>query len=173
MNFTPSASSLIVLNIVMQNKHVFKDARSFNSFKKHCNALKADLEAAPRPASDRRSSPAPPKCWFYSLKLSESMNRSIEQAKVNDLEEQMVDPLENLIGFYSVVGRSRSGQQYDEERSPSVVSQGAAGSSNARSQGVTSALCVRTSDLSKNAIIGTSTSKKNNTTVSKKVSNAH
>ena len=81
----------------------------------------------------------------------------------------MVDPLENLIGFYSVVGRKSSNVG---ERSPSVISQGAAGSANARASGVTSALCVRTSELSKNAIIGTATSKKNNT-VSKKVSNAH
>ena len=89
-----------------------------------------------------------------------------------DLESQMVDPLENLIGFYSVVGRRSSNAGGGGERSPSVISQGAAGSANARASGVTSALCVRTSELSKNAIIGTATSKKNNT-VNKKVSNAH
>ena len=80
----------------------------------------------------------------------------------------MVDPLDNLIGFYSVVGR----KSVTGERSPSVISQGAAGSANARASGVTSALCVRTSELSKNAVIGPATSKKNNT-VSKKVANSH
>ena len=87
---------------------------------------------------------------------------------MNDLDSQMVDPLDNLIGFYCVVGcKSVVG-----ERSPSVISQGAAGSANARAQGVTSALCVRSSELSKNPVISTATSKKNNN-VSKKVSNAH
>lgn len=62
----------------------------------------------------------------------------------------MVDPIHNLIGFYSVVGKSSNG-----DGSHSVISQGVAGSTNARASGVTSALCVRTSDLSKN-IIGTS-----------------
>lgn len=50
MNFTPSANSLVVLNVVQQNQQIFKDARHFNAFKKHCQALKADLEAAPKPA---------------------------------------------------------------------------------------------------------------------------
>ena len=83
MNFTPSASSLVVLNVVMQNQHVFKDARSFNSFKKHCNALKADLEAAPRPAEfnegarQARGLTPPPKCWVYSLNNQDS-NKHIE-----------------------------------------------------------------------------------------------
>ena len=93
----------------------------------------------------------------------------------------MVDPLENLIGFYSVVGRRKQASATGPivaERSPSVISQGAAGSANARASGVTSALCVRTSELSKNAIIGggtatTTTSKKNSGNVNKKVSNAH
>ena len=75
MNFTPSASSLVVLNVVMQNEQVFKDIRTFNSFKKHCTALKNEQETAPRPADghasehDRRQSPprTPPKCWVYSL----------------------------------------------------------------------------------------------------------
>jgi hypothetical protein len=75
MNFTPSASSLIVLNVVMQNQHIFKEVRSFNSFKKHCTALKSDLETAPKPADSpsnegerRENVPTyPPKCWVYSL----------------------------------------------------------------------------------------------------------
>ena len=54
------------------------------------------------------------------------------------------------------------------ERSQSVISQGVSGSVNARTSGVTSALCVRSSDLTKNIAPGTS--KKG---VSKKISNAH
>ena len=179
MNFTPSASSLIVLNVVMQNQHIFKDARSFNSFKKHCSVLKADLESAPRPAdnegSRQRAPTPPPKCWVYSLLKQQNsqqeanVNQNIEQAKLNDLDSQMVDPLDNLIGFYCVVGCK---SVVAGERSSSVISQGVAGSTNARAQGVTSALCVRTNELSKNPAISTAASKKNNT-VSKKVSNSH
>ena len=47
INFTPNAASLIVLNVVMQNQFIFKDIKAFNSFKKHCNALKSDIEMAP------------------------------------------------------------------------------------------------------------------------------
>ena len=53
VNFTPSANSLIVLNGALQNQHVFKDARSYNAFKKYCLTLKEDLEAAPRPADSQ------------------------------------------------------------------------------------------------------------------------
>ena len=53
------------------------------------------------------SSRAPPtqQCWVYSLSDEVSSNQDMETAKVYDLESQQVDPLESLIGFYSVVGR--------------------------------------------------------------------
>ena len=74
-NFTPAACSLVVLNVVMQNLHIFKDARQYNSFKKHCCTLKAELDAAPGPvqsdgvfSQDEYSGLiAPPKCWTYKL----------------------------------------------------------------------------------------------------------
>lgn len=109
MNFTPSACSLIVLNVVMQNQHIFKDARNFNQFKKHCSALKANLESAPKPANAINEANVectpPPKGWIYCLSDSANLNTDLEQAKLNDLDSLMVDPLENLIGFYAVVGR--------------------------------------------------------------------
>ena len=85
-------------------------------------------------------------------------------AKLNDLETHMVDPLDYLIGFFSVVGR----KSHQAEGSQSIISQGAAGSANARSSGVTSVLCVRSGDLAK--LPTSSTSKR---TVSKKVTNSH
>ena len=33
----------------------------------------------------------------------------LDQFKLNDLESQMVDPLENLIGFYCTIGSKRGG----------------------------------------------------------------
>ena len=95
MNFTPCANSLIVLNVVMQNQRIFKDVRSFNAFKKHCNALKADLEAAPKPADPRLSNDTspeqrvnqPPKCWIYSFSDDQMVSREeLAQFKLNDLE---------------------------------------------------------------------------------------
>ena len=83
----------------------------------------------------------------------------MNEAKLTDLESQMVDPLENLIGFYSVIGRRTM------EASQSGISSGVAVSANSRAQGVTSSLNVRNSDLSKNT---TGVAKKN---VVKKISN--
>ena len=115
MNFTPGASSLIVLNVVMQNQRIFRDVTTFNSFKRHCNALKNDLEKAPKPADSRinsrersKGSFASPKCWIYSLSGgANSVDQDLARAKLFDLEESMVDPLDNLVGFYSVVGRKQ------------------------------------------------------------------
>jgi hypothetical protein len=87
----------------------------------------------------------------------------LERAKIYDLESSLVDPLDNLIGFYSVVGKKPS------DGVASIVSQGVAGiasaTANSRTSGVTSALCVRSSELTKNTA-----AKK---TVTKKISNAH
>ena len=69
-------NSLIVLNVVAQNQHIFKDAHHYNAFKNHCGVLKAGLEAAPKPADahfnvgievPRSPLAAPPKCWTYRL----------------------------------------------------------------------------------------------------------
>ena len=75
----------------------------------------------------------------------------------------MVDPLEYLIGFYSVVGR----RLVQKEGSQSLISQGIPSSSTIRSPGVTSVVCVRSSERGSNASQQT---KKN---VTKRVTNSH
>ncbi len=86
MNFTPSAFSLVVLNVATQNQLIFSDAASFNSFKKHCSALKANLEQAPKPANalteqdaaDNGSTLTPPKAWIYRLSDTQNLNSDLE-----------------------------------------------------------------------------------------------
>ena len=56
-----------------------------------------------------------------------------------------IDPLENLIGFYSVVGKGRSVVEGDN----SMISAGVAGV-NARTNGVVSQLNMRSSDMTTN-----------------------
>ena len=48
---------------------------------------------------------SPPKCWIYGLTQQSDVNQDLERAKIYDLETCLVDPLEYLIGFYSVVGK--------------------------------------------------------------------
>ncbi len=84
MNFTPTAFSLVVLNVATQNKLIFSDAASFNSFKKHCSALKANLEQAPKPANAmseleaESGAPPPPKAWIYRLSDAQNLNSDLE-----------------------------------------------------------------------------------------------
>ena len=56
------------------------------------------------------------------------------RTKLHDLNTFEVDPLENLIGFYSVVGKRRDFDEGDN----SLISQGVAGASNTRTNGVVS-----------------------------------
>lgn len=60
----------------------------------------------PNDHMSRPSSPSsPPKCWVYSLlDGGELSQQELSRVKLTDLDSQMVDPLDNLIGFYSVVG---------------------------------------------------------------------
>jgi len=67
----------------------------------------------------------------------------------------MVDPLENLVGFYSVVGR----KSYLAEGSQSFTSQGFMNTLNVRNSGITSVLGVRQSDLTR--LTTSQTSKRN------------
>ena len=95
-NFTPAACSLVVLNVVMQNVHIFKDARQYNQFKKHCCTLKAEMEAAPGPgqsdgvfSSDENSGlSVPPKCWTYKLsdQAKAEVSQDIASSKLDDLD---------------------------------------------------------------------------------------
>ena len=59
----------------------------------------------------------------------------------------MVDPLDNLIGFYTVVST-----KFPLAEGGQHVTSNVASSSNTRASGVTSALCVRSSELTKNTV---------------------
>ena len=161
-SFTPCASSLIVLNAVMQNQTVFKDIRSFLKLKDLCKQLSQRQELGPpQPAAEsdvRLNSTAPPKCWIFSMAEQDDANNNIEEATRDDLTDFAVDPLDNLIGFFSVVGTKPA---LPPDGSLSAMSSGVANPQ--RSSGVASALCKRSSDLKPSAsTVKKSTAKKPN-----------
>ena len=53
----------------------------------------------------------PPKCWIYSIE--DQGEAKSTRSKLHDLSAFEVDPLDSVIGFYSVVGRKS--QQEDED----------------------------------------------------------
>lgn len=79
----------------------------------------------------------------------------------------MVDPLEYLIGFYSVVGRVAPPTL---EAGPSVKSQGAANQQTVRNSGVASVICVRSSGEKVTTSGSHNTARK---TVGKRATNNH
>ena len=53
----------------------------------------------------------PPKCWIYSTQDQEEAKS--KRSKLHDLSVFEVDPLETVIGFYSVVGRRSQTEEED------------------------------------------------------------
>ena len=97
---------------------MFKDINSFHRFKKYCQRLKSEEECAPKPAvvdslepDEKAYKQMPPKCWIYNIHDQEEAKS--RRSKLHDLSVFEVDPLETVIGFYSVVGRRSQAEDED------------------------------------------------------------